>query len=83
MQEDVLEIEPVLDVPGPVEAESTAHRIDRLGGDAWVLRHLVQKITGRQLEQQEGQCRDSEQERDDLEQSPRDVRPHVAWTGRT
>ena len=65
VEEDVLEVERVLDVPRLVEAEAVAHRLDASPAEIGrVLRHLVEEVAGRELEQQEGERRDPEQQRD-------------------
>ena len=76
VQQDVLEIEAVLDVPRLVEAEAPPHGLDRLGGDGRVLGHLVEEVARRQLQQQERQQRDAEQQRNDLQQAPQNVGAH-------
>ena len=76
VQDDVLQVEAVLHVPRLVEAEPHAHRLDRLGGDAGILRHLVQEVAGRELQQEKRDERDAEQQRDRLQQAPQDVGAH-------
>ena len=76
MEDDVPEIDRVLDVPRLVEAEAHAHRLDRLGGNARVLRHLIEEISRRELQQEKRHQRDAEQQRDRLQQPPQHVGAH-------
>ena len=54
------EIQAVLDVPRPVEAEVPAHRLDGRRRDGRVLRHLIEEVARRELQQHESQRRDPE-----------------------
>src|SRR5688500_937745 len=86
IQTDVPEIDRVLHVPRLVETEAHAHRLDRLGGNARVLRHLIQEISRRQLQQEKRNQRNAEQQWECLQQPPQYVGAHGGyqfWRGLT
>ena len=78
VQRDVLEIQPVLDIPRLIEPEALPHGRDRVWRNRRVLRHLVEEIARRELQEQERQHRDADQERQRLQHPAEHVGSHQA-----